>query len=54
MSLFKDRAAATTTALLQIHKTAAPDERRQAYEAYLRDDYDDLKDEIIRNIPRPF
>jgi hypothetical protein len=53
MSLFNDRAARVATALLQIHATAKPDERRQAYEAYLRDDYADLMREILAAIPRP-
>lgn len=47
MSTLKDRAAATTTALFQIDRTARPAERRRAYEAYLRDDYADLTSEVL-------
>ena len=53
-ALYSDRAAAVTTALLQILGVKVSAERRAAAESYLRDDYAELQQEILRHIPRPF
>jgi tartrate dehydratase alpha subunit/fumarate hydratase class I-like protein len=49
-AIARDRAAAVAAAVLQIALTAPPDQRRQAVEAYLRDELSDITRTALNEI----